>query len=52
MTEQEKYEKWKKIAEKMLNEKQIIQEVGVELAQKEYGIEFNELRPPRIREKK
>jgi hypothetical protein len=52
MTEKEKYEKWRQVAEKMLEEKNIIQEIGVERAKNEYGIKFEKLRLPRVREKK
>lgn len=52
MTEKEKYEKWRQIALLMVEEKRIIQEVGVERAKNEYGIKFEELKPPRVPEKK
>ncbi|MDZ7933852.1 MAG: hypothetical protein U5M51_02525 [Emticicia sp.] len=52
MTEKEKYEKWRQIAFSMAEEKKNIQEVGVERAKNEFGIKFEKLRLPRIREKK
>ena len=52
MTEQEKYEKWRKIAFSMAEDKRIIEEIGVERAKNEHGIKFDKLRPPRVREGK
>ena len=52
MTDKEKYEKWREVAMKMAEEKKIIQEFGVERAKNEYGIRFEELRLPRVREEK
>ena len=52
MTEQEKYENWRKIAFSMLEEKRIIEEIGIERAKIEHGIKFDKLKPPRVRESK
>ena len=40
MTNKEKYEMWRNVATSMVEEKKIIQEVGVERAKSEYGIKF------------
>ncbi|MBC7409488.1 MAG: hypothetical protein H7339_13960 [Arcicella sp.] len=52
MTNKEKYEMWRNVATSMVEEKKIIQEVGVERAKSEYGIKFEKLREPRVPENK
>lgn len=52
MTNKEKYEMWRNIATAMVEEKRIIQEVGVERAKTEYGIKFEKLREPQVSENK
>jgi hypothetical protein len=48
MTNKEKYEMWRKIAASMVEEKRIIQEVGVDRAKNEYGVKFEKLESPRV----
>lgn len=52
MTNKEKCEMWRNVATSMVEEKKIIQEVGVERAKSEYRIKFEKLREPRVPENK
>jgi hypothetical protein len=50
MKNQEKYEKWRQVAQAMLKDQAIIFEVGVERAEKEYGVKFKKSKTSQLRE--